>query len=58
MHVVLQKILDDRRARKTKKLTDCDDLLDIMINDDLFKNDDESIRDEMLGFYLAGSLTT
>lgn len=40
MKAMLQKVLNDRRARKTKKLTDNDDLLDIMINDDLFKNDD------------------
>lgn len=58
MKAMLQKILDERRARKTKKLTEFDDLLEIMINDDLFKHDDESIKDEMLGFFFAGSLTT
>jgi len=29
-----------------------------MINDDLFKHDDDSIIDEMLAFFLAGSMTT
>lgn len=58
MHATLLKVLQDRRAGKSKHLTDFDDLLDIMINDDLFKNDDQSIIDEMLGFFMAGSMTT
>lgn len=34
------------------------DLLSILINDDLFKQDDESIIDEMFAFFFAGSATT
>jgi len=34
------------------------DLLSILVRDDLFSKDDESIVDEMISFFFAGSATT
>jgi cytochrome P450 len=44
-----------RSSRDIRK--DKTDLLSIMLEDPMFKNDDEMIMNESLTFFLAGSLT-
>jgi len=49
-------IIDERRSGKTKNYEQ-DDLISILLTSDLFKNDDELIKDEIVTFFLAGMKT-
>lgn len=49
----IQKFINDRRAQKTKG----DDLLTILVTTPEYNNDDESIKDEIFGFFMAGMKT-
>ena len=55
---VLKKIIADRRDGKSKAYREgAADLLSILLGNDLYKDDDDMIIDEIMMLFLAGSKT-
>lgn len=54
---MLQTIMDDRRKGSTESLSGEADLLAICLSSESFKDNDEDIKDNIFGFFLAGMKT-
>jgi len=50
--------VSSRRKNRTKENEDKGDLLSILLEDPLFKDDNDMITDEILTFFFAGSQTS
>ena len=53
----IQEVIDHRRQGKTKSTTGEEDLLSILLSSELYRNDDEKTKDELIIFFLAGNET-
>lgn len=54
---LVQRILTERRQGESSSYDESNDLLSILTSSDLFKNDDELIKNEVFTFFLAGMKT-
>lgn len=50
-------MIDNRISGKSKAFDSSADLMSIMLGSDLFRNDHELIKDELVTFFLAGFKT-